>query len=106
MRDESRVGMRFVTGDCRDDKCRDKGIGCKPPEAVRTFHAKEILFSSNGRRPTFRWVKRYGFFRVKHVQTNAQRSVAGVARGAVIASGLSRRSSWSRVIRPRSETRS
>jgi hypothetical protein len=45
--------MRFVAGDGRDDKRRDKGIGCKPPEAVRTFHAKEILFSSSGKRLTF-----------------------------------------------------
>jgi hypothetical protein len=53
MRIEGGVGMRFVTGNSRDDKCRDKCVGCKPPEAVRTFHAKEILFSSSGKRFTF-----------------------------------------------------
>jgi hypothetical protein len=43
---ESGVGMSFVAGDSRDGDCGYQSVGCKPPEAVRTFHAKEILFSS------------------------------------------------------------
>ena len=47
MRYERGIGVRFVAGDSRDGKCRDQRVGCNPPEAVRTFHAKEILFSSS-----------------------------------------------------------
>ena len=45
LRFESGVGMRFVAGDRHDHG--DNSVGCKPPKAVRTFHAKEILFSSS-----------------------------------------------------------
>jgi hypothetical protein len=38
--------MCLVAGDCRDGECGNEGVGCNPPEAVRAFHAKEILFSS------------------------------------------------------------
>jgi hypothetical protein len=44
--------MRFVAGNSRDHECSDKCVGYKPPEAVRTFHAKEILFSSSWERLT------------------------------------------------------
>src|ERR1700686_5486675 len=49
--------------------------------------------------------KRLRIFQDEHVQSNARRSVAGVARGAVIASELSRRSGWSRAIKPRARRR-
>jgi hypothetical protein len=47
--------MRFVAGDRHDHECGDKCVGCKPPEAVRTFHAKEILFLVELERLTFAW---------------------------------------------------
>jgi hypothetical protein len=53
MRDERGIGMGFVARDSRDDERRDQRVGCNPPEAVRTFHAKEILFSSCRERFTF-----------------------------------------------------
>jgi hypothetical protein len=38
--------MCFVAGDSRDGERGEERVGCKPPEAVSTFHAKEILCSS------------------------------------------------------------
>jgi hypothetical protein len=53
VRDEGGIGMGFIAGDSRDDERRDQRVGCNPPEAVRTIHAKEILFSSCRERFTF-----------------------------------------------------
>jgi hypothetical protein len=35
--------MCFVAGNDRKDKRGHERVGCKPPKAVSTFHAKKIL---------------------------------------------------------------
>jgi hypothetical protein len=69
--------MGFVAGNSRDGECGEKRVGRKPPEAVSTFHAKEILCSSFGRVSPSPGETPCGFFMVKHVQTNLGRVVVG-----------------------------